>query len=189
MFNRILTLSKSSSCFLFGARGTGKTTLLQLIFPQESILFINLLDPEEEDFFARSPSELLHRMASVPAEVDWIVIDEIQRVPRLLDIVHEHIEFYRVIMVFWSQINQKELMKEINMKLFSHWRHEIQNIITMGMDRGIFRKEINPSMIASSIITKVLGTSLQYIFDEQAFNFGKMVDWVIDEVMAVASDN
>jgi predicted AAA+ superfamily ATPase len=89
MFHRILIPSKSSSYFLFGARGTGKTTLLQTLFKPDEALFINLLDPEEEDLFIKQPDQLHHRLATVKEEIKWIVLDEIQRVPRLLDIVHE----------------------------------------------------------------------------------------------------
>ena len=89
MFHRILIPSKSSSYFLFGARGTGKTTLLQTLFKPDEALFINLLDPEEEDLFIKQPDQLHHRLATVKEEIQWIVLDEIQRAPRLLDIVHE----------------------------------------------------------------------------------------------------
>jgi predicted AAA+ superfamily ATPase len=89
MFHRILKPSKSSSYFLFGARGTGKTTLLETLFEPQEALFINLLDPEEEDLFIRQPDQLRHRLAPLNEQQRWIVLDEIQRVPRLLDIVHE----------------------------------------------------------------------------------------------------
>jgi predicted AAA+ superfamily ATPase len=77
---------------LFGARGTGKTTLLHQIFNPETACFIDLLDPFEEDKFARDPSELDQRIAGLPLEKEWVIIDEIQRVPRLLDMVHLLIE-------------------------------------------------------------------------------------------------
>ena len=95
MFNRILTISKSSSCFLFGARGTGKTTLLRTLFHSEAVVYINLLDPDEEDRFARSPDELLQRLAAAQPDVEWVIIDEIQRVPKLLDIIHEQTQSSR----------------------------------------------------------------------------------------------
>lgn len=107
MFNRILNISKSSSCFLFGARGTGKTTLLQTIFAPETVLYINLLDPDEEDRFFRSPNEMLQRMAAAKPEVVWVVIDEIQRVPKLLDIVHEQTQSSRFRFVMTGSSGRK----------------------------------------------------------------------------------
>jgi uncharacterized protein len=92
MINRIVSPTKSNSFFLFGARGTGKTTLLHQIFKPETTFFIDLLDPVEEDAFARDPSQLEKQVAELPLEKEWVVIDEIQRVPRLLDLVHRLIE-------------------------------------------------------------------------------------------------
>ena len=92
---------------MFGARGTGKTTLLKAIFPSESVLYINLLDPDEEDRFARSPDELLQRMAAASSAVEWVIIDEIQRVPRLLDIVHDKTQSSRFRFVMTGSSSRK----------------------------------------------------------------------------------
>jgi TetR/AcrR family transcriptional regulator, fatty acid metabolism regulator protein len=102
-----------------------------------------------------------------------------------LDIVNEHIEFYRVIMVFWTQIHHKQLMRQVNAKLFSHWRREIEKILEQGMTRGVFKQGLAPRLVASSIIAKVLGVSLQYIFDPNAFDLKVMREQVIAEVIAV----
>jgi len=76
------------SFFLFGARGTGKSTLLTAIFEPKNTLFINLLNPLEEMRFLRNPEELRQVVLAVNPEVQFIVIDEIQKVPKLLDVVH-----------------------------------------------------------------------------------------------------
>ncbi|MCU0822092.1 MAG: ATP-binding protein [Spirochaetes bacterium] len=92
MFHRILKPSNNNSYFLFGARGTGKTTLLHSLFKSGNELFIDLLDAAEADNFLRNPSELTARVAALPDKNLWIIIDEIQKVPALLDIVHKLIE-------------------------------------------------------------------------------------------------
>ena len=92
MIQRIVTPSKSNSYFLFGARGTGKTTLLRYLYPSETSLFIDLLDPAEEDVFARDPNELEYRVDTLSAGPHTIVIDEVQKVPKILDLVHKLIE-------------------------------------------------------------------------------------------------
>jgi AcrR family transcriptional regulator len=104
-----------------------------------------------------------------------------------LDIVNEHIEFYRVIMVFWSQIHHKQFMKEINAKLFSHWRREIEKILEMGMAAGDFKPTLVPSVTATSIISRVLGISLQHIFDPDAFDLKVLSSQVTDEVLMLVS--
>ena len=92
MVNRILEPLKSQSFFIFGARGTGKSTFLQKQFKMKNPFFINLLDPQIEDLYVRNPSRLKQELLALKAKPDWVIIDEIQKVPRLLDMVHLLIE-------------------------------------------------------------------------------------------------
>jgi len=77
------------SFFLFGPRGTGKSTLVQERLPEA--LYIDLLDPETERKYSAYPERLREAMAVLPSETT-VVIDEIQKVPRLLDLIHSIIE-------------------------------------------------------------------------------------------------
>ncbi len=72
--HRILSPAKAHSFFLFGARGTGKSTLLRALWKPASTLFIDLLDPVEEDLFRRDPRELERRAAALPRTIHRIVI-------------------------------------------------------------------------------------------------------------------
>jgi len=101
-----------------------------------------------------------------------------------LELVTEHIEFYRVIMVFWTHIHHKELMREVNARLFSHWRREVEKIIELGIEQGVFKPGVSTGLVVSGIIARVMGVSLQYIFDPSAFDLKVMRELVIEEVMA-----
>lgn len=90
MVNRIQKLSNSDDLFLFGARGTGKSTLIRKLFAQSKVLWIDLLTEEDEERFGRRPDELSKHLKSMTYE--FVVIDEIQKFPKLLDIVHLEIE-------------------------------------------------------------------------------------------------
>jgi predicted AAA+ superfamily ATPase len=92
MFQRLLDLPGKNSFFLFGARGTGKTTLLTARYPGSESYFIDLLDPDAEEAFGREPRELERRVHALPASTVRVVVDEVQKVPRLLDLVHRLIE-------------------------------------------------------------------------------------------------
>jgi predicted AAA+ superfamily ATPase len=92
MIHRTISLSNSNSYFLFGARGTGKTTLINALYKKEHTHYFNLLNLDEEARLIRDP-ELLGRMIDqLGPEYSRIVIDEIQRAPKLLDVVHRKIE-------------------------------------------------------------------------------------------------
>ena len=91
-YKRILDLPallKKNSFFLFGPRGTGKSYWINKSFPDA--LIFNLLDDEVFDQLMRRPKIIEESVE------DWseiIVIDEIQKLPKLLDEVHRLIEKY-----------------------------------------------------------------------------------------------
>jgi predicted AAA+ superfamily ATPase len=81
---------------MFGPRGTGKSTLIKNIldseFGKERTLWIDFLKEEEVHAFVRNLSELEERLGALAQPVDWVVIDEVQRVPHILNTVHRLIE-------------------------------------------------------------------------------------------------
>lgn len=79
----------NSSFFLFGPRGTGKSTWLKKKFPDA--YFIDLLKTETFIEYQKNPGILRAEIESLNKEV-WIIIDEIQRVPELLNEVHSLME-------------------------------------------------------------------------------------------------
>ncbi|MEA1922925.1 MAG: ATP-binding protein [Pseudomonadota bacterium] len=76
------------SFFLFGPRGTGKSTWLKQYYPESVV--IDLLAPELFRLYSARP-ERLREVVSGSNE-KTIIIDEVQKVPELLDVVHELIE-------------------------------------------------------------------------------------------------
>jgi uncharacterized protein len=78
-----------SSFFLFGPRGTGKSTWLRERYPDA--LWIDLLEPDVHRRFAARPERLRQVVAGTPG-TKVVVIDEVQKVPELLDMVHALIE-------------------------------------------------------------------------------------------------
>jgi predicted AAA+ superfamily ATPase len=91
MFKRYLQNKlPESSFFLFGPRQVGKSTLLHSEKPH---LTIDLLDPELQLSYNKSPNLLRQQLDDLaPGENQKILIAEIQRVPKLLDIVHAVME-------------------------------------------------------------------------------------------------
>jgi len=78
----------SQSFFLFGPRGTGKSTLLQIRYPQA--LRLDFLNPAIERTYSSRP-ERLYDLLKTADKRQPIVIDEVQKVPSILTIVHDKI--------------------------------------------------------------------------------------------------
>lgn len=88
MYPRLIKLPSNKSFFLFGPRGTGKTTLVRTIFPHA--LYLDLLESELFNDLIANPQRLENL---IPKNFsDFVIIDEIQRVPELLNEVHRLIE-------------------------------------------------------------------------------------------------
>lgn len=88
-FKRTLNLSHlKTSAFLFGPRMTGKTTLIRNI---PKIIIIDLLDPIRELDFRHNPRLFWEEINALPKK-SVIAVDEVQRIPVLLDYVQKGIE-------------------------------------------------------------------------------------------------
>lgn len=85
MLNRIANISLQRSFFLFGARGTGKSTLLASLLKDKRTSIVDLLDP---NFFRLSPKSFQAHLDALAEGTEWVVLDEIQRSPELLNVVH-----------------------------------------------------------------------------------------------------
>ena len=100
MFQRSVNIPELRSFFLFGARGTGKSTLLRQHFSQNSSYTVNLLDLDAEDRLARDPMAFQRDVLALPPSITHVIVDEIQKLPRLLDVVHNLIETHQVAQSF-----------------------------------------------------------------------------------------
>jgi len=79
----------AGSFFLFGPRGTGKSLWTQITFP--GALRVDLLDPHALRLYSARPERLRELVDGSP-DVGTVVIDEVQKVPELLPVVHQLIE-------------------------------------------------------------------------------------------------
>ena len=77
-----------SSCFLFGPRMTGKTSILMRL---SSDIYYNLLDPQVELRFRTRPHEFWEEISYLKPGTQ-IIVDEIQRIPTLLDYIQMGID-------------------------------------------------------------------------------------------------
>ncbi len=87
MYHRIFDIENrlDEAMFLFGGRQVGKSTLLKERFPKA--VYIDLLNSELRNRFQQHPEEFRESLLRYPSET-LVIVDEIQKVPDLLDEVH-----------------------------------------------------------------------------------------------------
>jgi predicted AAA+ superfamily ATPase len=92
MFSRLLKIpvDNNKSFFLFGPRGAGKTTWIKSIFSEA--LYFDLLEFDLYNDLLARPGRLENLIP--PGFQNWIILDEIQRIPQLLNEVHRLIETF-----------------------------------------------------------------------------------------------
>ena len=85
-----------TSFFLFGPRGTGKSTFVKSLINKNS-LYIDFLDPDTFRTYTAYPETLIKTVSAVnPVQV---IIDEVQKVPQILDVVHKIMEERKILFI------------------------------------------------------------------------------------------
>lgn len=113
LYNRLLNLSQDlqSSVFLFGPRGTGKTLWLKSHLTP--VIYYDLLDDEVYTRLLAWPKRIAEDIP--PDFKGWIVIDEIQKAPLLLNEVHRLIETRQLRFVLTGSSARKLKQKGVNL--------------------------------------------------------------------------
>lgn len=103
------------SFFLFGPRATGKSTWLKASFSEK--LYIDLLRNDTYFPLISTPNSFRERILAHDPQKTWIIVDEIQRIPTLLNDVHSLIEShgYRFVLSGSSARKLKRGGKETNL--------------------------------------------------------------------------
>ena len=89
---RILKLPLKHSFFLFGPRQVGKTTLIKNSFGLDSCLIYDLLIPEELRRLKMNPGRLRDEIIYRDSKYTHVFIDEVQKLPEILDEIHYLLE-------------------------------------------------------------------------------------------------
>ncbi len=109
---------------MFGARATGKSTYLRKQWGH-SHHYINLLLGQYEDRYLKNPDLLISDLLALKPRPQWVVIDEIQKVPKLLDIVHELIETEKIKFVLTGSSARKLKRQSSNLLAGRAFRYEL----------------------------------------------------------------
>ncbi len=99
---------EKQSFFLFGPRGTGKSTFIKRTYPQA--LYLDLLLPDVFRNYSARP-ERLKELMDANKEKKTVIIDEIQKAPQLLEVVHSLIEEKRGIQFIMTGSSARKLRR------------------------------------------------------------------------------
>ncbi len=86
------------------------------------------------------------------------------------DLVKNEKDYFYIVIDFWTQVNKNERMKRANIKLFKSYRDEISKILREGVEKGAFMK-MDIDYTAAVIISIIQGLIIQYVIDNNAFNY------------------
>lgn len=129
MYQRLLKINPNlqSSVFLFGPRGTGKTSWLKTHL--EDVVYYDLLDYEVYTRLLAWPKRIAE---DIPEHFKgWIIIDEIQKAPLLLDEVHRLIESRGLKFILTGSSARKLKQKGVNLlagRALVYHMHPLLNI-------------------------------------------------------------
>jgi predicted AAA+ superfamily ATPase len=111
MLNRIIKVPEQSF-FLLGPRGSGKSTWLRATFPDAHI--IDLLSEETYQRLLANPGQFADELRGVPTG-RWVIVDEVQRLPNLLNEVHRFMEERRLKFVLCGSSARKLKRTGVNL--------------------------------------------------------------------------
>jgi len=121
-----LDLPENRSAFLWGPRKTGKTTYLKRHFPQAC--WIDLLDYDMFLSFSRDPKRLRRMLDAQKSRT--VVIDEVQKVPHLMDEIHWLIENRGYRFILSGSSARKLRREEVNLLGGRAWRFELYPLVS-----------------------------------------------------------
>ena len=188
MYNRIANkyLEAGQSFFLFGPRATGKTTWIKAVFPED--VFVDLLDSAVYTRLLAAPERLENLIP--PGYKGKVVIDEIQRVPALLNEVHRLIEQKQISFVLTGSSARSLRKKGVNLlagRALTRHFHPL-TVLELGKDFNledslrfghlpyVFRAEDKKAYLASYISTYLREEVLQEGLSRSIASFSKFLE-------------
>jgi predicted AAA+ superfamily ATPase len=150
-FNRILDidLPPGQSAFLWGARKSGKTTFLKNKFP-ESLRF-DFLQTDTYLDFLKTPSLLRERILAKTEHTlhQPIILDEVQKVPHILDEVHWLIENRGLSFVLCGSSARKLKRGQANLLGGRAWRYQMHPLTYAETGETNLLRILNQGLIPS----------------------------------------
>ena len=146
MFTRkqILTGADNESLFLWGARQTGKSTLLKTLFP-DAILF-DLLKSDVYRRYLTDPQQFRETILAQTSK-NLVIVDEIQKIPELLDEIHWLITNHNIRFILSGSSPRKIIRSGANLLGGRALRYELYPLIESEIPDFDLLKALNNGML------------------------------------------
>ncbi len=161
-----IDLPKKQSAFLWGPRKTGKTTLLREKFPDS--IAIDFLQTDTFLEYTKSPFLLRERLMARKerARKYPVIIDEIQKIPHVLDEVHWLIENQGINFILCGSSARKLKRGQANLLGGRAWRFELFPLVSKEVEDIDLLRALNHGLIPSHYLQKNYRRSLRgYVQD------------------------
>ena len=171
-----IELPKGQSAFLWGPRKTGKTTYLRAAYPNS--LIFDMLRTDLFLEFTKRPFLLREQLlAADPKQLkEPIIIDEVQKVPQLLDEIHWLTENQGLQFILCGSSARKLKRGKANLLGGRAWRYEMHPLVSAEVDDLNLLRVLNRGMIPVHYLQEEYRKSLQaYVQDylkEEVFDEG-----------------
>jgi len=171
-----IALPARQSAFLWGPRKTGKSTYLRSAFP-DSLTF-DLLQTDLMLELAKRPALLRERLLATPAEKlrSPVILDEIQKVPQLLDEVHWLIENRGLSFILCGSSARKLKRGGVNLLGGRAWRFEMHPLVSIEVGDLDLLRALNRGLVPAHYLNPGYRRSLAaYVVDylkEEVFDEG-----------------
>jgi len=147
---QIFSGSEGESLFFWGARQTGKSTLLKSVF--QDVLYIDLLKTDLSFRFEKTPSLLREIVLANLGKL--VIIDEIQKVPLLLDEVHWLIEQEGVRFILSGSSSRKILRSGVNLLGGRALRYELYPLVSAEIPDFNLLRALNHGLLPRHYISE-----------------------------------
>jgi uncharacterized protein len=146
-----INLPEKQSCFLWGARKTGKSTYLKKRFPKG--LYIDLLQADIYQKYFKNPERLREELKT-KLNVSVVIIDEVQKVPLLLDEVHSLIESLGIKFILCGSSVRRLKSTGANLLGGRAWKYLFQPLCYPELKNLNWNKIFNNGLIPSHYLEK-----------------------------------
>lgn len=171
-----IALPPQQSAFLWGPRKTGKTTYLKAKFPRS--VFYDFLQTDLFFEFSKKPSLLREQLLAKNDDVlnYPIILDEVQKIPQILDEVHWLIENIGLRFILCGSSARKLKRGKANLLGGRAWRYEMFPFVTAELENWDLLRILNRGMIPDHYLQenykKTLRSYIQDYLKEEVFAEG-----------------